>query len=90
MAVIDAHEGQDVMMCDIPNTFIQTPLEYIDCNNHIIMKITGVLVDILLANNPDLYGGYVVYERGQKLLYVEVLKAIYGMLVSTILWYKKF
>ena len=54
------------------------------------MKITGVLVDTLLNSDPDLYSGYVVYENGEKVVYVEVLKAIYGMLISAILWHKKF
>ena len=89
-ALIDAEEGRDVMSADVPNAFIQTDLNTEDGEERIIMKITGVLVDILVNDNPDLYGGYVVYERGQKVLYVVVLKAIYGMLVSAILWYKKF
>ena len=72
-AVIDAHKEHDMMTADVPNTFIQTPLEQVDGENCIMMKITGVLVDILLADNPDLYGGYVVHERGQKVLYVKVL-----------------
>ena len=54
------------------------------------MKITGVLVDILVNTDPDVYGGFVVYERGKKVIYVEVLKSIYGMLISAILWYKQF
>ena len=32
---------------------------------------------------------YVVLEKGSKVLYVEVLKAIYGMLEASLLWYKK-
>ena len=54
------------------------------------MKITGVLVDILLNIAPDTYHGYVVKERGQKVVYVQVLRAIYGMLQSALLWYNKF
>ena len=89
-AMIDAREGRDVMSADVPNAFVQTDLDIKEGEERIIMKITGVLVDILVNDNPDVYGGYVVYERGQKVLYVEVLKAIYGMLISAILWYKKF
>ena len=32
----------------------------------------------------------VVYEKGQKTLYVHIRKAIYGMLQSALLFYKKF
>ena len=55
-----------------------------------IVKITGVLVDMLLADNPDLHGGHVVCENGKKVLCVAVLKAICGMLISTLLWHGKF
>jgi hypothetical protein len=49
-----------------------------------------VLVDILVELNPQLYGPYVVYEQRGKVLYVRVLRAIYGMLEAALLWYKKF
>ena len=54
-----------------------------------IMKITGEMVKVLVKINPDVYAQHVVYEKGQKVLYVEVLKAIYGTLVAALLWYKK-
>jgi hypothetical protein len=33
---------------------------------------------------------FVVYEGKDKVLYVKMLKAIYGMLQSSLLYYKKF
>ena len=39
---------------------------------------------------PEVYGPYVVFENGRQLLYVQVLRAIYGMLQAALLWYKKF
>ena len=54
------------------------------------MKIRGVLVDILIDLCPGVYDEYIVYEQGQKVLYVEMLMALYGMLISSILFYKKF
>ena len=90
-AVIDAHEGRDVMTCDIPNAFVQTVMpEKKAGEERVIMKITGVLVDMLVQLDPELYGPYVVYENGRKVLYVQVLRAIYGMLQAALLWYKKF
>jgi hypothetical protein len=58
----------------------------------VMMEITGVLVDMLVELNPELYGPYVVYERNRrnKVVYVQVMRAIYGMLEAAILWYKKF
>ena len=65
--VIDAHEGRDEMTSDIPNAFIQTKLpEGEDGDERIIMKITGVIVDLLVSIAPDVYGPYVVYENGKR------------------------
>ena len=88
--MIDAHEGRDVMTADIPNAFIQAHLPQEVGDERVIMKITGVLVDLMVEMAPEIYGPYVVYENGKKVLYVQVLKALYGMLVAALLWYLKF
>ena len=44
---------------------------------------------MLVQLNPKLYGPHVVYKNNWKVLYVQVLRAIYGMLQSALLWYKK-
>jgi hypothetical protein len=54
------------------------------------MKITGVLVDMLVDVNPELYDPAIVLENHKKVIYVEVLKAMYGMLEAALLWYKTF
>jgi hypothetical protein len=52
-AVIDAHEERDVMTCDIPNAFIQALMPKVkDGDERVMMKITGVLVDMLVKLNP--------------------------------------
>ena len=56
----------------------------------VIMKITGVLVDILVQLSPETHGPYVVFENGKKVLCVRVIKATHGMLVASLCWYKKF
>jgi len=89
-SVIEAEEERDVATCDIPNAFIQTECAFRDKDGHrTVMKIRGVLVDILCDIDPK-YRMYVVYERGQPVLYVHVIKAIYGMLLSALLYYNKF
>jgi hypothetical protein len=90
-ALIDAHEERDIMTCDIPNAFIQALMTKVkDGDERVMMKFTGVLVNMLVKLNPELYGPYVVYERNRQVLYVQVMRAIYGMLEDAILWYKKF
>ena len=88
---IDAHEERDVMIADVPNAFVQTnmPPEMLSKGSRIIMKIKGVLVDILYAMDPMEYGNYIVYEFGEKVLYLVLTKVLYGMLVASLLWYKK-
>jgi hypothetical protein len=51
--VIDAKEGWDVMMVDVPRAFIQTKMsEMKKGKDQVIMKITGVLIDLMV----DLFG----------------------------------
>ena len=90
-AVIDAHEERDVMCADVPNAFIQASMPDVkEGEERVMMKITGVLVDLLVELAPEVYGPYVVFENGRKVLYVQVIKAIYGMLQAALLWYQKF
>jgi hypothetical protein len=89
--VIEAKEERDVMTCDIPNAFIQAYLPKKEPGeDRVVMKITGVLVDMLVHINPELYGPAVVLENRKNVIYVEVWKAIYGMLEAALLWYKTF
>jgi hypothetical protein len=70
--------------------FIQAKLkEVAEGDERVMMKITGVLVDMLVEINPQQYGPHVVYEKRGRVLYVQVLRAIYGVLESALLWYKK-
>lgn len=88
-SVMDAKRYADIMTVDIPNAFVQTSVPQGD--EKTIMKIRGQLVDILLELFPGVYDEYVVYnESDAKCLYVEMLKALYGMLKSSLLYYKSF
>jgi hypothetical protein len=61
------------MTCDIPNVFIQTFLpKKKPGEDRAMMKITGVLVDMLVNINPELYSPAIVLENCKKVLYVEV------------------
>ena len=78
------------MAGDVPNAFIQAKMIMEDGKERIIMKIMGPLVDVLLEIKRHTYQNYVVYERGEKVIYMVVLRAIYGMLEAALTWYKKF
>ena len=53
------------------------------------MKVRGELIDWLCQIDPSGYLPYVVVERGVRVLYLLVTKAIYGMLQAGLLWYHK-
>ena len=55
----------------------------------VMMKMTGILLELLLELAPETYGPYVVFENGKKVLYLQVLRALYGMLVAALIWYRK-
>ena len=70
---MEAKEGRDVRVHDVPNAFIQT-----DNNKKVVMKIKGKAAELLERTDPSLYRKYVIYENGVIVLYVELVKALYG------------
>jgi len=56
----------------------------------VVLKITGVLVDLLVQMAPEVYGPYVVLENRKRVLYLVVLRGVYGMLIAALLWYHLF
>ena len=87
--VIDPKEERNVMTGDIPNAFIQAHVPKLQGGKErVIMKITGILVELLVKLAPNVYGPFVVFENGKKAIYLQVLRALYGMLVAALLWYK--
>ena len=79
------------MVLDVPNTFIQTNIPRKKYGEErLIMKITGVLVDMILELDSQTYSNCVVFGYVYKLVYVIVLIEIYGMLVEAIFVYRKF
>ena len=53
--VIEAKQGIDVMINDVPNDFLQTPVSQDNGDEIIIMKIRGALVDIICKISPEIY-----------------------------------
>jgi hypothetical protein len=55
------------------------------------IKIRGILVDILVEINPDVYKSYVSKDKkGLKQLLVQCQNALYGTMVASLLYYWKF
>ena len=86
MAVIDAMEGRCVAVMDVPVAFLQADMPE---DETVHVHITGIMVDILLGIDPEMYGPYVVMEGKEKVLYLELLQATYGTLRAAHLFWEK-
>jgi len=83
--VIEAMEERDVAVCDIPSAFLHT-----ESDEDEIMVLEGPTAELMVAVDPKLYRKYITYnKKGKPVLYVKIQKAIYGMLRSALLFYRK-
>jgi len=55
----------------------------------ILLWLTSDTINIMCHVNPH-YSQYVVLENGMKVLYLQLLKALYGCIQSALLWYELF
>jgi hypothetical protein len=87
--IIDANEGRDVTVFNIPNAFVQTCVE--KEKDMAFIKIRGVLVDILVEIAPDVYKSYVSRDKkGMMQLLVQFQNTLYGTMAASLLYYRKF
>jgi hypothetical protein len=82
--IVDAHEKRDVATADVAGAYLKA-----DMPDFVVMKFTGKTVDILCEMNPD-YLKFVAIENGKKVVYVRLIKALYGCVKSALLWYELF
>ena len=82
--IIDSIEKRDVAMADIKGAYLNAIMD-----DEVIMKIIGDDVDIFCELRPD-FKDFVVLEKGRKVLYVQLYKALYGCVKSALLWYEMF
>ena len=87
--IIDARKTRDVAVIDIPNAFVQTVIE--EEKDKFIMRLHGDVVDILCKLAPTVYAQFITMDkRGSKQLLVNCLNALYGSMVASLLYYRKF
>ena len=84
--LIDAQEGRDVAIFDVPGAYLHA--KFPD-DKTVLMRLRDEFVDIMCEVNPE-YKKYVKVIGGKKLLYLRVLRAIYGCIESALLWYNLF
>jgi hypothetical protein len=81
--VIDAMEGRDVATVDIPGAFMQADIDEV-----VHIKFEGEMAEMLVKMDPKLYRKYVKDENGKTVMYVELLKALYGTMRAALLFWK--
>ena len=84
-AMIDALENCDVAVIDILGAFMQA-----DMDDEVILRFEGKMTELLIEVDEDLYRPYAVTERGKTVIYVDLLKALYGTLKAAHLFWEKF
>jgi hypothetical protein len=82
--IIDAEEGRDVVTVDIPGASMQA-----DMDELVHMKLEGNMAKLVVKLEPKLYQKYIQIERGKRVLYVGLKKALYGTLRAALLFWKK-
>jgi len=81
---IDAKEGRDLATADVKGAYLHAFME-----DFVILKLVGEAVNIMCHVNPK-NKKFVVVEHGKKVLYLQLLKALYGCVQSALLWYELF
>ena len=82
--IIDALENREVAVLDVPGAFMQA-----DIDELVHVRFTGEMVNMLLHIDYDKYKDYVMTERDDKVMYMELLKALYGTLCAARLFWEK-
>jgi len=82
--MIDAKERRDVATAEVEGAYLHADME-----DFVLLKLVGKAVDIMYQVNPK-YEKFVVIENGKNVLYLQLLKALYGCVQSALLWYDLF
>jgi hypothetical protein len=82
-ATIDAMEERDVATVDIPGAFMQADIDEV-----VHVKFEGEIAEMLVRLDPKMYRQYIKDENGKTVLYVELLKALYGTMRAALLFWK--
>jgi hypothetical protein len=72
-------------MCDISVTLLQA-----DNPDYVLMRLDGILAELMVQVAPALYRNYFTTNAtGKPVLYVQLEKAVYDMMKSALLFYQK-
>ena len=79
-SIIEAHA-----VIGLPNVFLNA-----DNNEQTLMLLKGKLAELMVQIDPNIYRKYIITSsKGEPMLYVCLSKALYGLLQSALLFYRK-
>ena len=81
--IINAVEGRNVATCNIPGAFMQSDME-----GKVVMKLDGVMDEVIIKIDPQKNTKYVAKENGKDVIYVILAKALYGTLQAALLFWQ--
>ena len=89
--LIGVHEDRKFISFDIPGGFLQSDMAE---DKLVLMKFKGQFADMMVTVNPE-YKGLIRYEKTKsgksiQVLYLKVIRAIYGCIEAALQWYKLF
>ena len=81
--IIDDKEGRYVATLELPGAYLWSEQDQI---LHMVLK--GKLAELMLLAAPEIYSPFIqIRKDGKPILYVKLLKALYGCLMSALLFY---
>ena len=82
---IAAHKHRKVRCYDIPSAFMNT-----DVDEVVLMELRGDLAEMMVHIAPQVYRKFVTVDRkGTSIQYVELQKALYGLMRASLLFYRE-
>jgi hypothetical protein len=83
-ATIDAFEGRDVAIVDVPGAFLTADMEEV-----VYMCLRGKMCELMVKTAPEIYRKYVFIENNRQVLYVKLQKALQDCLRNALMFYLK-
>ena len=84
-ALIDAVEDRHVVVADITGSAYLNA----DMDDFVLIRLSGDDVDMMCNANLD-YEKFITKNNGRRTLFLQLKKALYGCVKSTLLWYRLF
>jgi hypothetical protein len=81
--VTNASKNRNVARCNVPGAFMQS-----DVKGKVVMKLEGVMAEVILKIDPKQHAKYVEKENGKDVTCVILAKALCGTLQAALLFWQ--